>query len=65
MLPAPLVADRFVLERPAGSGGMGMVYRALDRHSGAVVALKLVASDAPSLRARALVEADALAALDH
>ncbi|HEU4533671.1 MAG TPA: serine/threonine-protein kinase, partial [Polyangiaceae bacterium] len=65
MPPPSLVADRFVLERPAGSGGMGTVYRALDRQSGAVVALKLLASDAPSLRARALVEADALAALDH
>ncbi|HEU4538535.1 MAG TPA: serine/threonine-protein kinase, partial [Polyangiaceae bacterium] len=65
MPPPPLVAGRFLLERPAGSGGMGTVYRALDRHSGEAVALKLLASDAEPLRARALVEADALAALDH
>jgi eukaryotic-like serine/threonine-protein kinase len=60
-----LIADRFVLERPAAAGGMGVVYRALDRASGATVALKLAADGGEKLRARALAEADALAALDH
>lgn len=39
-----LFANRFELERPAGSGGMGTVYRARDRYSGKVVALKLLHS---------------------
>ena len=59
------IADRFLLERPAGAGGMGTVYRALDRVSGAPVALKLAADGNDALRARALAEADALTALDH
>jgi tetratricopeptide (TPR) repeat protein len=38
--PGDVVADRFVVERLAGRGGMGAVYQALDRTSGARVALK-------------------------
>jgi hypothetical protein len=34
--------DRFEVERKAGAGAMGTVYRARDRDSGAVVAVKLV-----------------------
>jgi len=60
-----VIADRFVLERRVGAGGMGAVYRALDRTSGVCVALKLALADDERLRARALAEADALAALDH
>ncbi len=37
-----LFANRFEIERVAGSGGMGTVYRARDRYSGEPVALKLV-----------------------
>lgn len=37
-------AGRFVLERPVGAGGMGTVYRALDRETGAPVAVKLLTS---------------------
>ena len=37
-----VVAGRFTIERLARSGGMGTVYRALDRVSGAPVALKFV-----------------------
>src|SRR5262249_24442165 len=37
-----LVADRFEIERLAGRGGMGDVYRARDRQSGARVALKVL-----------------------
>ncbi len=40
-----LFANRFEIERAAGRGGMGMVYRAKDRHSGEVVALKLLHAD--------------------
>ena len=42
MTAAPrLFANRFEIEREAGSGGMGTVYRARDGSTGAVVALKL------------------------
>jgi hypothetical protein len=37
-----LVSDRFVIERLAGSGGMGAVYRAMDRVTGTPVALKVM-----------------------
>lgn len=42
-LPSGLVfANRFQIERTAGRGGMGTVYRAIDLHSGNVIALKLL-----------------------
>lgn len=34
--------DRFLIEREAGIGGMGIVYRAIDQTTGAVVALKVL-----------------------
>jgi len=37
-----VVSERFEIERHAGEGGMSVVYRALDRASGAPVALKLM-----------------------
>jgi eukaryotic-like serine/threonine-protein kinase len=40
-----VVGGRFKLEREAGSGGMGTVYRAHDLLDGGTVALKLLASD--------------------
>jgi serine/threonine protein kinase len=43
------LANRFEIERTAGSGGMGTVYRAHDHASGQVVALKLLRSDGSSL----------------
>ncbi|MBI4702525.1 MAG: protein kinase [Deltaproteobacteria bacterium] len=40
MDPGDVVAERFEIEHTAGAGGMGTVYRARDRHTGAPVALK-------------------------
>jgi hypothetical protein len=43
LMPGDSVFDRFVVERLAGSGGMGSVYRAVDRTTGEPVALKVMA----------------------
>lgn len=37
-----IVAERFEIEALAGAGGMGAVYRALDRTNGTAVALKVL-----------------------
>ncbi|WP_282420687.1 protein kinase [Polyangium sp. 15x6] len=60
-----LVDDRFVIERVAGSGGMGTVYRALDRHTGLRVALKLVHDEDAEMARRIDHEARSLAGLRH
>lgn len=57
--------ERFLVERSVGTGGMGAVYRATDRHSGAPVALKIALDNGEEYCSRALIEAGALAALDH
>jgi len=57
--------ERFLVEKSVGTGGMGAVYRATDRHSGAPVALKIALDNGEEYCTRALVEAGALAALDH
>lgn len=65
MLTDPPAHDRFEVERSVGAGGMGAVYRAIDRQSGLPVALKIALDDRDEYRTRALAEAGALAALDH
>ena len=62
---AELVADRFVLEALAGRGGMGEVYRALDRRTGRPVAIKIMRDHQAPLVARFEREARILAELDH
>ncbi|WP_437651477.1 hypothetical protein [Sorangium sp. So ce362] len=65
MRAGDVVEDRFEIERLAGAGGMGDVYRARDRLSGEAVALKVLQgasaddlrrftreAEAPSLRTR-------------
>ena len=44
MGPGDVVAGRFVVERFAGAGGMGAVFRAHDRATGDAVALKVMQS---------------------
>ncbi len=60
-----IVAGRYEIERLAGQGGMGQVYRARDLRNGGHVALKfLLAANADST-ARFAREAGVLASLDH
>ncbi len=60
-----LVAGRFVIQRVAGVGGMGRVYRARDNESGRVVALKVLHSTDEGSRDRFEREARILSALSH
>jgi eukaryotic-like serine/threonine-protein kinase len=60
---ADVVAERFSIERFAGSGGMGQVFRAIDRVTGEPVALKVM-SEANGAE-RFLREARLLADLHH
>jgi eukaryotic-like serine/threonine-protein kinase len=65
--PGSVLADRFVLGELLGEGGMGQVFRALDRRSGLTVAVKLMLLDDPSSphAARFAAEIGALSALAH
>ena len=56
-----LVADRFEIEEVAGKGGMGTVFRARDRKTDRVVALKIVEPEFANTRVRR--EAELLAEL--
>ncbi|MFO0609934.1 MAG: protein kinase [Polyangiales bacterium] len=58
------IADRFVIERLAGAGGMGSVYRAHDLARDVPVALKVLA-EASTHDLRFAREAELLASLSH
>ncbi|HWL85597.1 MAG TPA: serine/threonine-protein kinase, partial [Polyangiaceae bacterium] len=60
-----LFANRFVVEKEAGRGGMGIVYRAFDRVTETVVALKVLRKSEPSTVRRFALEAMALEKVDH
>ncbi len=60
-----LLAERFVLERLAGRGGMGEVYRAEDRSTGQPVAIKVLHGQQGTEQARFEREARILAEVDH
>lgn len=63
-----LLADRYLLSTPLGSGGMAEVVAAHDQRLGRDVAIKLIRADLladPTSRARLLREARAAAALHH
>jgi len=61
----PFAAGRFRIEKEAGRGGMGIVYRAFDRVADCAVALKVLRkTDAAAVR-RFGTEAEALGRLNH
>jgi serine/threonine protein kinase len=63
--PGRIIADRFVIERLAGAGGMARVYRARDLLTGATVALKLLLEQGLIEAERFAREAELLAELGH
>src|SRR5687768_11814403 len=60
-----VLLDRFVIERPIGSGGMGSVFVANDRLEGRAVAVKVLDMDSPDAVARFRREARVLSQLLH
>ena len=63
-----LLNDRYELDRPISGGGMGAVWRAVDRRLGRPVAVKLLRQDLaadPSFVERFRREARAAGALSH
>ncbi|WP_394828198.1 protein kinase domain-containing protein [Pendulispora albinea] len=62
---ATIFASRFEIEKEAGVGGMGIVYRAFDRVTGRTVALKVLRNADPSAVERFAREAQAIGELDH
>jgi serine/threonine protein kinase len=64
-LEGTVLAGRFQVERRAGRGGMGTVYKAADSQTGAAVAIKIVAGQGGSARERFQREAVLLAELAH
>jgi hypothetical protein len=65
LLPGDLLAERFVIERRAGSGGMGTIYRARDLRTQETVAIKVMASGHDANANRFARESVMLAELSH
>ncbi|MDB4989171.1 MAG: hypothetical protein JWN04_4349 [Myxococcaceae bacterium] len=65
MLLGDVLEERFQLELQAGSGGMGRVFRGLDRLSGARVAVKVMLERRSAWDQRFAREAETLASLQH
>ncbi|WP_437970169.1 protein kinase [Sorangium sp. So ce260] len=65
MTPGERLGARYTIERQAGKGGLGTVYRARDVESGAPVAIKVLREPTEEKRSRFAREARALAALSH
>ncbi|UQA60687.1 serine/threonine-protein kinase PknK [Polyangium aurulentum] len=60
-----VVDNRFEIEQLAGSGGMGAIFRARDRRTGELVALKTIRGDANELGERFAQEARVLSEIQH
>jgi eukaryotic-like serine/threonine-protein kinase len=65
MRSGDVVADRFKVERAAGAGGMGTVYRCADLHTGEPVAMKVLREPNEDRIRRFLKEAEVLFTLRH
>jgi serine/threonine protein kinase/tetratricopeptide (TPR) repeat protein len=65
MHPGDVVADRFEITHRAGSGGMGVVYRARDRSTEHDVALKVLLEREGKLSVRFAHEIELLSAIHH
>jgi len=65
MSAARAMIGRFTVEREAGSGGMGTIFRARDAETGALVALKLIRELRREEQIRFQREGRALAAVRH
>ncbi len=65
MHPGDVVADRFEILHRAGSGGMGVVYRARDRSTRHDVALKVLLERDGELSVRFAQEIELLSAIHH
>lgn len=63
--PPDLSGTRYEPLEPVGRGGMGTVYRALDRELGREVAIKVIGSAHPDAVRRMLREARVIARLEH
>src|SRR5262245_8167425 len=59
------IAGRFEIERRVGAGGMGVVYRARDRKTGGLVAVKVLRARGEIDLMRFRREAELLAQLEH
>jgi hypothetical protein len=65
VIPGDTLSARFLIQDEAASGGMGTVYRAVDRANGELVAVKILRSQAASEHERFLREAALLEELRH
>src|ERR1044071_3070417 len=63
--PGEQLDDRFEIEQPIGSGGMGTVFRARDPISEEAVAVKVISSERSHLTERFTREVKVLAELSH
>jgi tetratricopeptide (TPR) repeat protein len=63
--PGERLEDRFEIEQPIGSGGMGTVFRARDPISGEAVAVKVISSEQSHITGRFAREIKMLAELSH
>src|SRR6516164_1568093 len=65
MHPGDVVDERFEILRTAGSGGMGVVYRARDRNTGSDVALKVLLEREGKPADRFVQEIELLSGIRH
>jgi eukaryotic-like serine/threonine-protein kinase len=65
VIPGEIIADRFVVERKAGSGGTGTVFRATDKLTGDPVAVKVLHEWRSQRAERFVAEARVLSELKH